>query len=90
MAIRLEVKEDIDIQLTAVIYDGEDQLIEVAIARNADDDGYQGWLRSPGDESSIHWRELPSPDEVDEAAPPADRQAELADPPVDGLRSAFG
>ena len=59
MSIRLEVNQDIESEIEAVIFDGEERLIEFAIARNADKNGYQGWLVSPDEEAPIYWRELP-------------------------------
>ncbi len=60
MAIRLEAQERDESEIEAVIYDGEERLIEVVIARNADANGYQGWLiAEDSGPSSIYWRELP-------------------------------
>lgn len=60
MAIRLETRERDESEIEAVIYDGDERVIEVVIARNADANGYQGWLLAGDAEaSSIYWRELP-------------------------------
>lgn len=58
--MRIELNQDHDSEIEAVIYDGDKPLVELALARNADRNGYQGWLDIVNEESRIHWRELPN------------------------------